>query len=437
MVFFLVAVPFILAYSIGYRIDFERGKIVSTGGIYVRTNPSSEVTLNIDGTIQKKTGILSNDIFVQNLLPKVHNIVIQKDGYHDYQKNLEIRENEVTKLEHIILFKKDTLFEKIENSVSYFSVAPNNTTLLLAKNVSGIISFEIVNTESRQIERIFPSPIPGKVFWVQWSEDSKHALVKIENSYFLADVSLVEIQMKKVSLPSNATKVTLHPQGDEVFYLRNGKLYSTQKPLPITEGIITYLVKDNFITWLSSNGFLYRAKTENLEPAKLSEVPFSIKAKSVYELVPSSVTLLKENTSLFFFDQKSGKFESVYDDVADVVISPDNQKMLYCNNHEVIFSYLPYDPKQESVFLNRFSEHVSSCAWIDDHYVIFTVGNKITISEIDERDHVNAIDLPQSAVIEEGRELPIQIPEIWFNQQDKKLYLLTQNYLLATERLIP
>ena len=104
VVCFFTASPIIVAYSMGYRFDFERMKIVATGGIYVRTFPTAD-SITIDSKIAVKPGIFSNSIFVQSLLPKNHSVLVQKTGYYDYLKTLPTEENQVTKLENILLFK--------------------------------------------------------------------------------------------------------------------------------------------------------------------------------------------------------------------------------------------------------------------------------------------------------------------------------------------
>src|SRR3989338_9925354 len=60
-----------------------------------------------------KTNIITNSAFMQNLLPKNHTVLIKKNGYFDYQKTLPVKEKEVTKLEHVLLIKKDIKFETL------------------------------------------------------------------------------------------------------------------------------------------------------------------------------------------------------------------------------------------------------------------------------------------------------------------------------------
>ena len=80
-VLFFIITPYILLYSLGYRVDFENRKIVTTGGIYVRVLPQGADVI-IDSKISNKTGLFSNSVFVQDLLPKQHMVLIKKDGYH-------------------------------------------------------------------------------------------------------------------------------------------------------------------------------------------------------------------------------------------------------------------------------------------------------------------------------------------------------------------
>ncbi len=128
---FLIITPIIIFYSLGYRFDFETKKIVATGGIYIKASPLGTDVI-VDSSADKKTGIFSTYVFVQNLLPKKHSVLIKKDGYFDYVKTLDVKENEVTKLENVTLFKKDIAFEALAaGAKSPFTelAAPKDVTL--------------------------------------------------------------------------------------------------------------------------------------------------------------------------------------------------------------------------------------------------------------------------------------------------------------------
>ena len=83
------------------------------------------------------------------------------------------------------------------------------------------------------------------------------------------------------------------------------------------------------------------------------------------------------------------------------------------------------------------SEKITDCLWLNNDYIIFTAGDKITISEIDYRGNINAITLPQTIAISPDKKIDIKNPQIFFNQQSSKLYILTADTLLLSERIIP
>jgi hypothetical protein len=84
----------------------------------------------------------------------------------------------------------------------------------------------------------------------------------------------------------------------------------------------------------------------------------------------------------------------------------------------------PEKEANEQLFLTRFSEKIDSLFWYTNYYLIFNLGDKIKIIEIDERDKINIYDLAE-----------FKDPEIfWAN---KKLYILSEQNLYASDELIP
>src|SRR3989344_217989 len=340
-VLFFIITPYILLYSLGYRVDFENRKIVTTGGIYVRVLPQGADVI-IDSKISNKTGLFSNSVFVQDLLPKQHMVLIKKDGYHEYQKNLEVKENEVTKLENVILFKKN-------------------------------------------------------------------------NNLYYSDI------------------------------LENSNLTQTQKNTAVIKNIVTYKINGNNIIWLGLDGFLYKSDSNGKNPEKVSQAALKIKTLSIYKVfVFNQNIFLKENNNLLLFDQDEKIFKNFYSNAVDIKISGNGQKLLYYNDHEILFSDVN-NLNGEKMLLNRFSEQIKDCYWVNDDYIIFQLGSKIIISEIDVRGNINTVQMPQTITLNSGATINIENPKISFDQQDKKLYILTQpiasapdkNTVLVSERLVP
>lgn len=152
---FLIITPILVFYSMGYRFDFETMAVKATGGIYVRTFPAAEQVI-IDGKNSFKPGLFSNNVFIQSLLPKSHTVFIEKTGYYNYSKTLIVKENQVAKLENVILFKDNIGFQEVIDQTTspfinsdkfvvksnnlYYSNILENSTLTATQKTTSIIS---------------------------------------------------------------------------------------------------------------------------------------------------------------------------------------------------------------------------------------------------------------------------------------------------------
>ena len=343
-IFFLLA-PQIVLYSLGYRFDFEEKRLVNTGGLYLRVWPQ-RAEVFIDNRFIKKTGILTNAILIQNLLPKKHEILIKREGYHFWKKTLEIKEKEVVRAENIILIKENPVFD------------------ILGENIEE-----------------FPS------------------------------------------------------------FLNGENLEKDERNLPVLNGLIAYEVSEDNIIWLADSGFLHKSDFSGKIIESFNTDPFPVEEENLYEIIiHPEITFLKETSSidleitLFLLNPKSKSFEKFYGPVKSLAFSPDFSKIFYSNDYEIWFSYLSLKP--EKIFLTRFSEKIRDCFWLNPYYLIFDVGDKIKISEIDNRDGINTVDLVELSSLVD----PISDEEnskMFWNQKDKKLYLLLENTLFVSEELIP
>ncbi len=360
-VLFLIIAPLIIIYSMGYRVDFAHFKIVATGGIYVKALPEN-LNITIDSNIQNKTSFLSSYVFAQNLLPGIHTVSIKKDGYFDYQKNLEVKENQVAKLEQVILFKKNPDFELL-------SIA---------------------------MESPF-APLPA------------------DNAYVIKNNNLYYSQ--------NSTDILL----------------TKPKNTLLIKNVLAFQILNNDIIYLGSDGLLYQYSIASQATTPLSLKTFPVNKKNQYHLLATqNIVALQDNQSLFLLNKNSGTLENFYNPVNLISFSPDNQKLLICNDHEILYSVLDSaSASQEKLFLNRFSEKITNCQWLGNNYLIFVLGNNIIISEIDIRKNINTITLPQIIKLPNGAQIEAKNPKIYFNQSEKKLYLLINKTTLVSEKLIP
>lgn len=361
VVCFFVVAPVLVLYSMGYRFDFEKMKVTLTGGIYVRTYPAADKIL-IDFKITEKPGMFSNSVFVQSLLPSNHTVLAKKSGYYDYFKNLSVQKKEVTKLENVLLIKKE-------------------------------IKFEIIADQTE-------SPF----------NKQEKFIIKNSNLYY-----------------SDAPE--------------NAGISTTLKAAPILKNLIAFSFAGNNITWLGADGFLYQSDMAGLTaptktaPEKMTLEPLKITKNGSYKILSNSQNVfLNNNGSLLELSTKTNALENFASSVKDAIFSPDGRNIVYYNDNNIYISSLPIMPDGK-VSLYKSSEKIDGCLWLNNNYIVFTDGNKIIISEIDYRGNINTVTLPQTINISPTQKINIKNPEIYFGQQDGKLYILTNDILLLSEKI--
>lgn len=237
VVVFFIAAPYIILYSLGYRADFEDMKVVATGGIYVRTFPSADQVI-IDAKNTYKPGMFNGAVFVQSLLPKDHSVLIEKEGYYNYNKTLAVLEKEVTKLENVFLFKKDIKFEKVEDATLSPFITKTKEKVTNSKtspDENNIISFDgkevfVQDAKNQENKKTLLYKASGDIIDCLW----------LNNDYVLFNITTDKIIISEIDFRGNINSVVLDQSADKIsFNSQEKKLYIlTQKVLMLSEKLV-------------------------------------------------------------------------------------------------------------------------------------------------------------------------------------------------------
>jgi len=192
-------------------------------------------------------------------------------------------------------------------------------------------------------------------------------------------------------------KVT--PRSAQVYI--NGKLKNTTS-IFTNASLIENLMPKNYDVEISKNGYYPWRKTLEVRERRVTE------AKNIV-LFPQDIDFA---TTSFALPQMTAN-----------ATSSDGDKVLKFNEHEIWVCYLK---EKEEIFLTRFSETIGQVFWLNDYYLIFNVGDKLKIAEIDDRDRLNIIDLAE-----------FKNPEIFWNAGNAKLYVLSEKALYVSDKLLP
>ena len=372
---FLIIAPVLVLYSMGYRFDFEKMKITETGGIYVVTYPVADKII-IDSKISEKPGMFSNSIFVQSLLPNdSHTVLAEKSGYYDYSKTIPVQEKEVTKLENILLFKKN-------------------------------IKFEVIIKQSATPTHSVPTSKTQSPFDIQ-----EKYIIKNGNLYYS-------------DTPENSA------------------LTAVQKSTPLLKKVVSFALQNNNIIWLGADGFLYKSDSSKLLTAatKITLTAIKISKTGSYTIIADNNNIFViANGALLILNTKTTELDTFYASAKDAAISPDGNNIVYFTDKELYISSIP-DSLKNKTLLYKSAGKITACLWLNNYYVIIASANTITISETDYRDNINIVTLPQTAEFPGDpamMAIEIKNPQIFFNRQEGKLYILTGTTLLASEKLTP
>lgn len=440
----------------GYRINFETWQITETGGIYVRTFPSADQII-FDSKIYKKPGIFNNAVFVQDLLPKQHSVLIKKEGYFDYQKTLPVVEKEVSKIENIILFKKDIAFSELLNNSESFSFSPDKKHALVELSNTNSLDFAYFEVSNVQNQKTYSLPLKyTSVVEIIWSQDSKKALIKTENlqgvAFYILDFTKETQQKTALSyLDAGSKEISFNPRNsDEIFFIKNNSLFlfKDKKLTTIVKELIDYKFLNNNVVWLSTEGKLNQSDTLGKTTEVLADWPvnknYLSPQGSKIEIISEKINILTQGYVYeYSFAEKSLKESTLGMEIDNfkVLTSPDNKNIVYYNNSK-IYLYIPTDfnGKIGDVTLNsvllfesNYPEIITDCYWINNDYIIFQSGNKIIASEIDFRGNINAVEIPQTYPASPES----KTPKFIFNSHDSKIYILTYKMLYSSEKILP
>lgn len=452
--FFLIA-PLIILYSQGYRIDWNSKKIIRTGGFYFKVWPEG-AQIFLDGKLKKKTNFISNNAYINNLSPKEYRVEIKKDGFHGWQKNLEIKENWVSEFNNIILIPESPKYTNLAQNIENFFFSSDGKKIILKEgNKQGwsLKIFELDKNLKSNLFSGFPS-IEIEFLDLKFSQDSKRILLSTKREekveYWILELQS-PIQEKAPAdlvslnfLGNKANDISFNPSNPQrIFFtkelLEENDLFEAdfiKKEVglkPIIKNLITYEISNGNLFWVSKNGSILKTNFTGEIEERLNSEPFSIKEGKKYQIyIRLPLIFLKEEETLYVLNLDSRVFEKLAEPVRGEKFSPDWNKILYFNNYEIWFLFLEKNEDQpkrgllERLFLTRFSEKIGEAFWLNSNYVVFNIGDKIKISEIDNRDKINVYDFSE-----------FKNPEIFFNQFDKKLYILSERNIFSSEKLIP
>lgn len=407
---------------------------------YCKTAPRA-TRVFLDNKKSERTDLFFGSLLMENIAPGDHTFTIKKENYHPWKKKLKIKKGEVTEAKNVVLIPESPTFQLISKNIenSFFSSRGQQTIMVESEEEQWALKLVEAdkNLKSHLIRKEDISEKNVDLISLKITPEGKNAFLKAavagEISYFLLDISPLPASLEQLEL-SGSLDVYFHPEkSSRIFYIKEGELLELGQEKSL-RGVITASLKKDNIYFLNEEGFVIKTDYTFQPQEKITASPLSVKQETKYSInkTGSHISLMEGNNFYLLDLEKEKEFKKISENVKKIKISPDNKKIAYFNESEIWVIFLedirdqPRRERGQVQFLSRFSEEVKDVFWYTSHYLIFNTGNKIKISEIDNRDKINSSDLAE-----------FQEVEIFWYQGVNKLCLLSKGSFFCSEPLMP
>lgn len=421
---FLTAAPMVVLYTSGYRYNWQKNKVEQVGVLMLDVAPK-------DGKIYLNNELLPDKrpLRLANLLPNSYQVRAEKDGYHPWQKNLEIKARESTLVYDIALFKNNLPQMMEPGPVTRFSLSPDESTLLIQKlNTLWLMNLE---TGQKKLRAILPYTInqPG----IKWSPDGQWVI-----DYDQTGLNFTAVNIEKEKIYSwhefdlgSISRVEWATDSRHIFGLvetQNRALYQinlqNQTKRKLVDGpIADYVVGRGeifFIKTFPDRTILYRYHELTLPILEKKTEEVVILPEGNYhlgEMKNNYALALSDKNQIFLMDvsNKSAPLIKLKGSAAVWGSGEKNNYLYYFDQSEIWAMDLK---TKQSIMTARYSDGVAQILPIPDKpYYLFLVNGALRLTELDDRGERNMITLFDKAPVTEAR----------MDAAGKNVYLLIKN----------
>lgn len=228
IVVFVVLAPLVVIYSLGYRYDVSRQRLLKTGAIALATRPRGG-TVFIDGRRLRQT----SPSVLRNVLPGEHHISIKKRGYASWNKQLTVYAGKTSVFQDILLLRTRLVAQTLESfAASSWALGPEGTAVAWTDASRRLFVKSVGNGNRPLVSEAGVDAILG------FSVNARYVVATAPQSLLIAD----RVTETLLALPFPDTPLSLrwHQSNDSLVYAitKNGVfeidlLNSSARTLPV------------------------------------------------------------------------------------------------------------------------------------------------------------------------------------------------------------
>ncbi|MFA5936174.1 MAG: PEGA domain-containing protein [Patescibacteria group bacterium] len=170
---FLVSAPALVFYTAGYRWNGKKDKIERNGTLILDSEPPAARVL-LNGRDSEET----TPVTLQNVTPGSYVIRMERDGYHPWQKRLEVYPEFVTFANTVFLWRISDPVAFIRQAASHIEPSPNASFIAGMTEAASSSELLVWNADGSERDRFsFTNRLPRSIH-LTWSADSRALLVE-------------------------------------------------------------------------------------------------------------------------------------------------------------------------------------------------------------------------------------------------------------------
>lgn len=199
---FLLGLPVILTYTMGYQFDRRAWSFTRTGLISLKSVPAGASVYLDQVLLKEKTPCSINEV-----MPGVHNIDLALDGYYPYSSDINVFPSKVSRMEKIILFPLRPDVQKLnKENISSFWVDEERSLVYyinLSENI--VYKSDLEGEHFKQVAGFISLRPPPK----KWLFSSDRGKLLYFNAH---EVGVINSQPEEELLPQESQFVINYPQ---------------------------------------------------------------------------------------------------------------------------------------------------------------------------------------------------------------------------------
>ncbi len=448
---FFVLLAVVLFYSFGYKYNIEEGETIQTGAIVIKSTPE-DAAIYLDNNLFENNNtlnsLLTGYIKIENLNSGEYNIKIKKDGYFNWEKDINVNSGYITELKNIVLlksvYKKNILLDDLITDLNKKTIwVSNGKNKIIYRDKNNLNLFDI-NSKSKDAEIKIIANFDNAIDDIIWSNDDLKIIAKIsENNKFswylinLEDknkISEISFIFNEISEVKNKYNFDFNKS---LFYLKNDTLYKFDYKKLVSKRILQnvsgFLVHGNDLYYFKKdNPILYVSDLDNLLKVKIVlTMPDDFDTQSPARIIKSSdnAYLILSSSGELYLISKTNKITFINSRVENAYFTNYNGRIVYHNNHEIWIYYInekisqPSKKEFENELITRHSNNINNISlYVDEEHLFYNENGTFKFIEFDNRDKVNVFDI-----------LELENNDIFYSRDNNSIYYVEDGKLIGID----